>query len=433
MPISAGIASRDITPEKPLQLFGYPRTARIADGTHDPLEIHALHFRTGSTGVMILSIDLLWLDPMTIRTMRARVAESAGIVEDRIFISCTHTHSGPVTTPLLCWPGKVAVPEPDKDYLDLIVEKAVGAAANAAATSTQIELAWLDATFRHRDGDHRLPVLAVRRNGHGIFALAAACDLCPAFFDDSSTKYSADLPFFIRRQLRKHYGDECGFNHLTAPCGSDTHPSFPVERTPEEAEAAATNIANAMIEAVDALPASDWHTEAELRGHREKLRNFTIRELPSQWDLNVQLGDTKSAFSRAMKNQADLDGIEAARNRMYSVEGTMSLMRALQAGAVKSLYEEYQPLEIQALQIGSRYLVGFPALLAPPYSNLLRERAGSAAVPVCLANGELQGLIVTPEEDQAAQYSVKNCILSPVVGENLINTGVGLLPSTQTA
>ena len=60
MPISAGIATRDITPDKALQLFGYPRTERISTGKHDPLEINALHFRTGSTGVMILSIDLLW-------------------------------------------------------------------------------------------------------------------------------------------------------------------------------------------------------------------------------------------------------------------------------------------------------------------------------------------------------------------------------------
>ena len=56
-------------------------------------------------------------------------------------ISCTHTHSAPVTTRLLAWQDDKTIPDPDPDYLGYIKNQAVAAAAEAAENASPAEFA----------------------------------------------------------------------------------------------------------------------------------------------------------------------------------------------------------------------------------------------------------------------------------------------------
>ena len=124
MTLNAGAAVREISPPRDAALFGYPHVERTSTGVHDPLLASALFLEDDSRSVLLIALDLLFLDPPTARSIRRAVAREASVREASVFISCTHTHSGPVTCRLLGWEGDPAAPDPDPAYSEHFCEPA---------------------------------------------------------------------------------------------------------------------------------------------------------------------------------------------------------------------------------------------------------------------------------------------------------------------
>lgn len=82
MSLRAGVGTVDITPEELTPLSGYPRVKRISTGVHDPLQVSALHLRNGSSALILVSIDLLCLDPTTVRSFRRSISDQTGLKEE---------------------------------------------------------------------------------------------------------------------------------------------------------------------------------------------------------------------------------------------------------------------------------------------------------------------------------------------------------------
>ena len=70
----AGAAARDISPERPAQLCGYPHVRRLSTGVHDPLLASALCLRCGTTSVLLVAVDILFVSPAFAREVRASIA-----------------------------------------------------------------------------------------------------------------------------------------------------------------------------------------------------------------------------------------------------------------------------------------------------------------------------------------------------------------------
>jgi hypothetical protein len=83
----------------------------------------------------MVALDLLMLEPPMARAIRRRVAAKLEIPEAGVFISCTHTHSGPVTTRPLGWQNDPTIPPPDPEYLAWVGDQVVAAAETAAANA----------------------------------------------------------------------------------------------------------------------------------------------------------------------------------------------------------------------------------------------------------------------------------------------------------
>ena len=92
--LKAGFARTDITPMMGIPVRGYFKP-RFAEGVLDPLEICALALSCGEEKVVLISVDNCGFDTKTMTWYRGRIAEKCGIPADSIFISCTHTHTGP--------------------------------------------------------------------------------------------------------------------------------------------------------------------------------------------------------------------------------------------------------------------------------------------------------------------------------------------------
>lgn len=93
--LKAGFARTDITPPIGTPIVGYFEE-RFAKSVLDPLEANALAFSDGGNTAVFVVADLLGIEGTDFsRALRERIAASAGVPADAVYIHCTHTHTGP--------------------------------------------------------------------------------------------------------------------------------------------------------------------------------------------------------------------------------------------------------------------------------------------------------------------------------------------------
>lgn len=81
----------DITPE-----LGVDRMVKmgggevVVDRIHDPLFVKAVVFREGDESVAVLTLDLIWLDPLHMKLIRESISKELDI--SNVIVGVTHTH-----------------------------------------------------------------------------------------------------------------------------------------------------------------------------------------------------------------------------------------------------------------------------------------------------------------------------------------------------
>ncbi len=120
----AGFARLDITPPLGTNISGY-YSQRIADGVLDNLYASALAVSDGMNTAVILSLDIIGINKKRMDDYRKSIADKNSLPFESIFISCTHTHTGPEM-------GEGLYPE-DIPYINYLERKLCDAAALALA------------------------------------------------------------------------------------------------------------------------------------------------------------------------------------------------------------------------------------------------------------------------------------------------------------
>jgi len=123
----AGVARVEITPSKPLPMYGYGFRKCLASETHDPLFAKVLVLGAGGDRVAIVTLDI---GMYYSARLRQRVADELKI--PTLLLASSHTHAGPYflrsreTSPEL---------SPDqKEYLTELEDKLFGAIQKAASS-----------------------------------------------------------------------------------------------------------------------------------------------------------------------------------------------------------------------------------------------------------------------------------------------------------
>jgi hypothetical protein len=100
----AGTGRSEITPPFGLEMCGYgPHLKRKCFEVRDPLFARALLLSDGQERALILTCDLIGLDEPICQAARKAISAEMGISPERIFIACSHTHSGPATMFTIAW------------------------------------------------------------------------------------------------------------------------------------------------------------------------------------------------------------------------------------------------------------------------------------------------------------------------------------------
>ncbi len=97
--LRAGASKVNITPFLGGPMAGYSARDRGSESIHDELHAKALVLDDGSTGVALITTDLIGIHRELAAQVRGLVEASVGLGPDRVWMTGSHTHFGPAVSP----------------------------------------------------------------------------------------------------------------------------------------------------------------------------------------------------------------------------------------------------------------------------------------------------------------------------------------------
>jgi len=431
-PLLAGAASADITPLDRQFLFGYPHVERYSTGVHDPLLSSAVYLAAGAEQMMFIANDIIFVGKASAERVRVRIEAATGVPASHVMVTATHTHSGPITVDYLSNEDDPVVPKADPTYLAHLEDGIVAAAlaAHAAAQPAEVGLAVANGSGvggNRRDptgpSDPQVPVLIVRAAGGGPIACMLVCSMHPTVLHEDSTLVSADFPGMARRFLQERVlGPQVPVVYHTGPAGNQSPRHVTRANTFAEAERLGAILGKAVAEAVATV---SYTSEVRLSSARRFLE-LPRRTFPSVEEAQAKLVHARERLERLRRENAPRQEIRTAEVDWFGAEETVTLARAAAEGRIEAYYRSCLPAEIQALSINKWTFVGWPGEVFVEYALEVKSQRPDTYI-LSLANGELQGYIVTEEAAREGGYEASNGLFGPPAGRMLVEATLELL------
>jgi hypothetical protein len=428
----AGSAAKDITPEGPQFLFGYPHVDRISTGVHDPLLSSALFLDDGETKLLLIANDVVAVGNETIRLARRRIERETGVPAANILISASHTHSGPMTMDLLSCEADPVLPKADPAYVrrleDGIVASAVQACRNAQPA--EIGLATADGSCvggnRHDPAgptDPQTPILIVRSQEKFLAAMVV-CSMHPTILHEDSTLVSGDFPAMARKHLQEQIlGSDCPVLWHTGPSGNQSPRHVAQSNTFAETERLGNLLGQSLSEAIGKI---DYSSDISL-GCARKMIELPAKTFPPVEEARSRLERAAERLAAMRRSGTDSREIRTAECDWFGAEETLTLALAAASGRLREAIASVMPAEVSLVRIGPWSFAGWPGEAFVEFSLRVKSACPNCFV-IGLANGELQGYIVTEEAAREGWYEASNALFaSPESGDLLVESTLELL------
>ncbi|MFC1717156.1 neutral/alkaline non-lysosomal ceramidase N-terminal domain-containing protein [Candidatus Poribacteria bacterium] len=349
--LKAGAARVNITPYVGINQSGFGSRKKGSVGIHDDLYAKAVVLDDGSTKIGIVGCDLLNLDESSVASIRKRVQELTGMDGANVFISTSHTHSGPLTSPLR------GFGELDREWVSVLEKQIAGAIiiANSKLQDAQMGAgkghAEINVNRRERRDnrtvlglnpggaiDYEVGVIRIDDvDGNPICVIVNyACH--PVVLGGDNYLLSADYPGYATGLVKQVYGGDVVAMFLNGTTGNLN----PLDRGSFEAAERAGTILGA--EAVKVSKRIDTSPNAELRMAKEKVE-LKSGELPSESELESIIEGRKSELG---------DSYDPGREIHLSwAEDALDMVKQGKKSA-------NVPVEVQVLRLGDIVLAGIP-------------------------------------------------------------------------
>ena len=280
---AVGVASRDVTPQAPVPMWGYgARHAALSQGSLDPLYAKAIVIHAGDQKLAIMGTDLgRGPTQAMMAKIRKEVKEKAGI--DHVMISGSHSHHGPVIE-LMDKDGQGkgkfdASVAYSRKLPDLLIEAILE--ADRAAKPAKLGVATKSVNYnrnRHakREPKATEPMLAVMRfddeEGKPISVLVNFA-AHPTMINAIILKFSADYPGAMKKKVEGELGTHCVFMQGAAGDMSANPPPEP-KTDSEEKTPNYVHFGNALADQVLELARGIETKKPENPGIRGKVDHF---------------------------------------------------------------------------------------------------------------------------------------------------------------
>ncbi len=409
----AGFAKADITPGVGVAMAGYAAREVGAKGCHDELYSHVMVVEDSSRVAAVINLDLLEVTSQLAWDLRKRISEVSRIPEDHIFISATHTHSGPLVSE---WFGKVQEPETMERIIAGSVKAVQEAQGNMESVQVRRGQGILHGIGKNRRSledtpDPNLQVLGFYA-GPSLVGCVVNFALHPTVLGADNLLYSADYPGYIRKFITRHH-PRCSTLVLNGAAGNinigysaDASALGEVIdfRTFRKAEEVGLAIAQ---EALAALQQSLSMEKIRICVGSSKIR-LPLKRLPSlreQEDEISRLQGIRRVYMECVR-----DAIEK-----LGVEGSQEL-----------------PIELRALSIGDVVLIGIPGEPFAELGQAMKDGWPTNQVMVVgYANGSV-GYMPTSSAHQEGGYEAETTVFHPSMADILVREARRLIENLLT-
>jgi hypothetical protein len=436
--LRAGTGVADISPLNAIFLAGYPHVPRISTGIHDPLLASALYLEDGKTSLLLISADVLFISRETATACRDALSRTCRIPASNILISATHTHSAPMTAGMLAWRDDPVVPEPAPDYLGLLCKGIVEAGTQAcraarpaelAVTSAQVSGVGCNRLAPELPFDPEAGILAVRSEGR-LVAVDIIYGMHPTVLHEDSGLVSADFPGYTRKALSEAFAGITTIYH-TAPSGN-LSPRYHVKgQNFSEAERLGRRLGDLVTAALRRLEAEDFRSNLELDAGRT-FAEMVPNRFATVADAQSKLEQARTIYAQLKRQRAPQGPLRTAECAVFGCEEGLTLAKAQVTGETVRWQALYRKAEVQAFKIGDCFLVGWPGEQFVEYALEVKRSSPRRAFVIGLANGELQGYIVTPQAREQLSYEAAFALFAAESGAALVDTTLnairGMIP-----
>ena len=436
MTLCAGVAQREICPRQQMYLAGYPKFERISTGVHDPLLASALYLSDGAVYLLFVAVDILMLSHETVQRCRVDIQKATGIPGENILISASHTHSGPVTVDLLVFRPDKTVPPADLAYVDFVCEQIRDSAESAIQFAVPARGAFTHALVmgvggnRHTlDGPHdpQVGIFYLEEAAtHRPLAVSIVYSMHPTVLHEDSKLVSADFPGYTRQFLAERLPGAQILYH-NGPCGNLSPRYHITAQTFAEAERLGNRLGECIYQAIHNLKPSAFSKELTLAASQGWIE-LPQRTFPSMTEAKVLFQQARNDYEYLKASGAPRPQLRTAEVNLFGAEEGVFLAEAQQRGEVLALQTRYTPTEVQVLRVGETCFVGLPGELFVEYGLEIKHRAPGRTFVISLANGELQGYIVTPG---VKGYEAAFSLFMPEAGRVLVEEALRLISHVQ--
>jgi hypothetical protein len=405
--LQAGVSEVDITPPLGLEMAGYgPYEKRLCTEILDPLYVRALWLDSSGVRLLLITLDLIGIDLPLRNNVAGRIERACAIPAENVFLAASHTHSGPVTQPMLGWG------ECDPAYTARLAESIVQAAAQARARAVPARLGCERQRVQGVGVNREQPALGPTDTGAQLLrvdradgsALAAVVN----FGAHGVARYpytariSADWPGLFTAALKLTLGvDSVLF--LQGPCANiNAHTmDFQRDAVAERQKAADTRTGDVAMrlftQVLPALQALETRPEPELRAVWTPARLPCVR--PDASTLNATIERNRAAAERIT-----LDALRPLHERMlnetpeekkwrqarFEVDAARRQLELLEQG------RDAVEAPIHVLRLGDAALVGWPGEIDVELGIELRQRSPIPLTFVSSFANDNVGYIPTP-------------------------------------
>ena len=443
----AGYAKVNINPMLGIAIEGY-YVPRFARGILDDLEAGALALECGDTRILLISADVCGIETELSRRYRQAIEAATGVPRENVFLSATHTHTGPALTHLDAFEADDG---PIERYVAFLGERLADAARLALADLKPARMGYIVGRapdrvayirrYRMKDGstwtcppindpnivgpigelDQRVNVLRFDREGGDSVVLVNYGLHADTI---NGEMISPDWPGWMRRTLEKALdGAKCicfvgaegdvGSTHVFPSGGdmNDTEISFDNEmKSPGMARFVGRALAGTVLQVYDKVE----YVETPRIDIRHRMVSVPAN-LPDASDL------PRARRYKALHEAGKDDEIPYTAMELTTVVAEAIRMCNLEHGP------EAFELELTGVRIGDIAMIGLPGEPFTDIGRRLKEAPGwKLVLPCCITNG-YEGYF--PMQDAFAEggYEARSSVYRAGVAERLVEAGIALL------
>lgn len=414
--LKAGIALVDISPEKGVQMAGYPHCPRPNTGIHDPLYCGALYLNNGKDDVVMVTLDLLYFGKKYCRMLREKLGGN-------IMFTTTHTHSGPwSSTPLA---SEIAEGlHDDPSYIAQLLPKVEACIREAKENTFTAKLGigighcgkeqGVGGNRRVKNGlqDDSVNVICIKDETDTVRGILTNYALHPTYLHAESLVVTADYPGYMRRFFNFAYPD-AKFMFAQGTSGNQSSRYHRVGQNFEEAARVGSTLA---VEVFHTIEKMEFKENAEICFKSTEVE-LPIREYPP---LDVATREMEEA-RRAFCEMPDDDYI-AKRNCELEMFGKENTFYYSEIAAKGKISDDELPCEVMTLRLGDTLICASQGEIFVEYGLELKEASPYKQTFVFeLTNGALPGYIFTPEAVNDGGYEVGTSIFTEKAGAVIVN------------